>query len=110
MHVCCQLSANFVSCFAQASVPISSAVLVLWCRFAGKSTLAQQLASRINIPNVMQTDVIYEVICCPILVRLGLGTRDTMWLGGRSSSWLSKQQHTNSGGYVPSLPGLRKGV
>jgi cytidylate kinase len=28
---------------------------------AGKSTLAQQLASRINIPNVMQTDVIYEV-------------------------------------------------
>lgn len=28
---------------------------------AGKSTIAQQLASRINIPNVMQTDVIYEV-------------------------------------------------
>jgi 2-phosphoglycerate kinase len=39
---------------------------VLLCsvlRSTGKSTLAQQLASRINIPNVMQTDVIYEVRC-----------------------------------------------
>lgn len=28
---------------------------------AGKSTLAQQLASRLNMPNVLQTDAIYEV-------------------------------------------------
>ena len=28
---------------------------------AGKSTLAQQLASRLNLPNVLQTDIIYEV-------------------------------------------------
>jgi 2-phosphoglycerate kinase len=35
--------------------------LLLFVTCAGKSTLAQQLASRINIPNVMQTDVIYEV-------------------------------------------------
>lgn len=28
---------------------------------AGKSTLAQQLASRLNMPNVLQTDVLYEV-------------------------------------------------
>ena len=27
---------------------------------AGKSTLAQQLASRLNLPNVLQTDIIYE--------------------------------------------------
>ena len=33
----------------------------LLCVIAGKSTIAQQLASRINVPNVMQTDVIYEV-------------------------------------------------
>jgi hypothetical protein len=37
------------------------ALLLLFITCAGKSTLAQQLASRINIPNVMQTDVIYEV-------------------------------------------------
>ena len=29
--------------------------------FAGKSTFAQQLASRLNLPNVLQTDIIYEV-------------------------------------------------
>ena len=29
--------------------------------FAGKSTLAQQLASRLNLANVVQTDIIYEV-------------------------------------------------
>ena len=28
---------------------------------AGKSSLAQQLASRLNLPNVLQTDVLYEV-------------------------------------------------
>mgnify|MGYP001810406267 CR=1 FL=1 len=28
---------------------------------AGKSSLAQQLASRLNMPNVLQTDVLYEV-------------------------------------------------
>jgi hypothetical protein len=32
---------------------------------AGKSTIAQQLASRINIPNVMQTDIIYQVRPAP---------------------------------------------
>ena len=30
----------------------------------GKSTLAQQLASRLNLPNVLQTDIVYEV--CPV--------------------------------------------
>ena len=30
-------------------------------RLAGKSSLAQQLASRLNLPNVLQTDVLYEV-------------------------------------------------
>lgn len=30
-------------------------------RHAGKSSLAQQLASRLNLPNVLQTDVLYEV-------------------------------------------------
>ena len=30
---------------------------------AGKSSLAQQLASRFNMPNVLQTDMFYEV--CP---------------------------------------------
>lgn len=29
--------------------------------YAGKSSLAQQLASRLNLPNVLQTDVLYEV-------------------------------------------------
>ena len=28
---------------------------------AGKSTLAQQLAARLNLPNVLQTDIIYQV-------------------------------------------------
>ena len=28
---------------------------------AGKSSLAQQLASRLNMPNVLQTDALYEV-------------------------------------------------
>ncbi len=28
---------------------------------AGKSTFAQQLASRLNLPNVLQTDILYEV-------------------------------------------------
>lgn len=28
---------------------------------AGKSTLAQALASRLNLPNVLQTDIIHEV-------------------------------------------------
>lgn len=28
---------------------------------AGKSSLAQQLASRFNMPNVLQTDMFYEV-------------------------------------------------
>ena len=32
---------------------------------AGKSTLAQQLASRLNLPNVLQTDVLCEVRRCP---------------------------------------------
>jgi len=27
----------------------------------GKSTLAQQLAARLNLPNVLQTDIIYRV-------------------------------------------------
>lgn len=27
----------------------------------GKSTFAQQLASRLNLPNVLQTDILYEV-------------------------------------------------
>lgn len=30
-------------------------------RATGKSTLAQQLAARLNLPNVLQTDVIYRV-------------------------------------------------
>jgi cytidylate kinase len=40
---------------------------VLFCEgivrvlLTGKSTLAQQLASRLNMPNVLQTDAIYEV-------------------------------------------------
>lgn len=29
---------------------------------AGKSTLAQQLAARLNLPNVLQTDIIYQVL------------------------------------------------
>ncbi len=33
----------------------------LSCLAAGKSTIAQQLAARLNMPNVMQTDVICEV-------------------------------------------------
>jgi 2-phosphoglycerate kinase len=40
-------------------MPLSVCDVCTGC--AGKSTIAQQLASRINIPNVMQTDVIYEV-------------------------------------------------
>lgn len=31
------------------------------CTLAGKSTLAQQLAARLNLPNVLQTDIIYQV-------------------------------------------------
>ena len=31
---------------------------------AGKSTIAQALASRLNLPNVLQTDVVYEVSLC----------------------------------------------
>ena len=33
---------------------------------AGKSTLAQQLASRLNMPNVLQTDAIAEVSFCTL--------------------------------------------
>lgn len=41
---------------------------------AGKSSLAQQLASRLNMPNVLQTDVLYEVglalrVCCSAVER-----------------------------------------
>jgi 2-phosphoglycerate kinase len=38
----------------------SESTRLVWSA-AGKSTIAQQLASRINVPNIMQTDVIYEV-------------------------------------------------
>jgi cytidylate kinase len=31
---------------------------------AGKSTLAQQLAARLNLPNVLQTDIIYQATPC----------------------------------------------
>ena len=34
---------------------------------AGKSSLAQQLASRFNMPNVLQTDMFYEVCCSTTL-------------------------------------------
>lgn len=41
----------------ESLIPAKHAGVVL----AGKSTLAQQLASRLNLPNVLQTDIIYEV-------------------------------------------------
>ena len=41
---CCRLGSN-----AAVRVP------------AGKSSMAQQLASRLNMPNVLQTDIICEV-------------------------------------------------
>ncbi len=44
-----------------ASVVCSLRALLM---HTGKSTLAQQLASRLNLPNVLQTDIVYEV--CPV--------------------------------------------
>jgi cytidylate kinase len=39
------------------------------CVCAGKSTLAQQLASRLNMPNVLQTDAICEASPYCLLLR-----------------------------------------
>ncbi|KAK9815940.1 hypothetical protein WJX72_012313 [[Myrmecia] bisecta] len=37
-------------------------ILICGASCTGKSTLAQQLASRLNLPNVLQTDIIYDLI------------------------------------------------
>lgn len=36
--------------------------LICGAPFTGKSTLAQQLATRLNLPNVLQTDLIYQLL------------------------------------------------
>ncbi|KAL7190920.1 hypothetical protein ACSBR2_023068 [Camellia fascicularis] len=40
-------------------------LVILVCRTAcvGKSTIATQLAQRLNLPNVLQTDMVYELLC-----------------------------------------------
>jgi hypothetical protein len=51
----------------------------------GKSSVAQQLAARINIPNVMQTDVLCELLRCgeaPSLARQPLWARTDLGGGG----------------------------
>ena len=44
-------------------LPITDVQQLDWrcSTYAGKSSLAQQLASRFNMPNVLQTDMFYEV-------------------------------------------------
>ncbi len=53
------------SCGVACYCSVKKLVVRVSVSFAGKSTLAQQLASRLNMPNVLQTDAIYEV-CCPM--------------------------------------------
>ena len=52
---CCRL----VTAFYQMRRPL--AIVVCGAAWTGKSAIAQALAARINVPNVMQTDVVYEV-------------------------------------------------
>ncbi|KAK9863060.1 hypothetical protein WJX84_002161 [Apatococcus fuscideae] len=51
---------KMVTKFFQQKRPL----IILLCGVSctGKSTFAQQLASRLNLPNVLQTDVIYELL------------------------------------------------
>eukprot|EP00775_Hariotina_reticulata_P011609 gene11609-11753_t len=51
---------RLVTQFYQQRQPLC--ILICGTAWTGKSTIAQQLAARINIPNVMQTDVIYELL------------------------------------------------
>ncbi|WIA30378.1 hypothetical protein OEZ86_000464 [Tetradesmus obliquus] len=70
---------RMVTQFYQQRRPLC--IIICGTAWTGKSTIAQQLASRINIPNVMQTDVIYELLraggdsplhATPLWCRLGL--------------------------------------
>ncbi|PSC71060.1 P-loop containing nucleoside triphosphate hydrolases superfamily isoform 1 isoform B [Micractinium conductrix] len=51
---------QMVTAFFQQKRPLI--VLVAGSACTGKSSLAQQLASRLNMPNVLQTDVLYELL------------------------------------------------
>jgi hypothetical protein len=52
-------------CLAAVRMPVVDGDLSMSCALAaGKSTLAQQLAARLNLPNVLQTDIIYQVTPC----------------------------------------------
>ncbi|PRW57326.1 P-loop containing nucleoside triphosphate hydrolases superfamily isoform 1 [Chlorella sorokiniana] len=51
---------QMVTRFFQQKRPLI--VLIAGSACTGKSTLAQQLASRLNMPNVLQTDVLYELL------------------------------------------------
>ncbi|KAL4452025.1 hypothetical protein ABPG75_007687 [Micractinium tetrahymenae] len=51
---------QMVTRFFQQKRPLI--ILVAGSACTGKSSLAQQLASRLNLPNVLQTDVLYELL------------------------------------------------
>ncbi|KAK9831529.1 hypothetical protein WJX81_006265 [Elliptochloris bilobata] len=51
---------KMVTSFFQQRRPLIIMICGVPC--TGKSTLAQQLASRLNLPNVLQTDIIYELL------------------------------------------------
>eukprot|EP00879_Flechtneria_rotunda_P008427 GHRR01008828.1.p1 GENE.GHRR01008828.1~~GHRR01008828.1.p1 ORF type:complete len:921 (+),score=400.41 GHRR01008828.1:941-3703(+) len=51
---------KMVTQFYQQRQPLC--IIICGTAWTGKSTIAQQLAARINIPNVMQTDIVYELL------------------------------------------------
>ncbi len=42
-------------------MPLSTCVIACRCR-TGKSTITQQLAARLNLPNVLRTSVVYDLL------------------------------------------------
>lgn len=55
-------------------------VMLCGAACAGKSALAQQLASRLNLPHVLQTDVLHELLGAQAGGQAGGGPRPPLWL------------------------------